>query len=61
MKRPNRPVAALFACVTSLVLASAIAVAQPASPGAASSPMGMSGEQGSMMGGGMMGGMAAPA
>jgi hypothetical protein len=58
MRRVNRLVAALFAFVASLVLVSAIAVAQPASQGTpASPPMGMSGDQGSMMGGGMMGDM----
>ena len=58
MKRLSGLTAALFASVASLVLTSAIAVAQPASSGAPANPqMGMSGDQGSMMGGGMMGGM----
>jgi hypothetical protein len=58
MKRLNGLVAALFASIASLLLASAIAVAQPASQGAAGGPpTEMGGAQGSMMGGGMMGGM----
>lgn len=56
MKTLNRLIAVLSGLVATLVFASAIAIAQPASQGApASPPTGVSGDQGSMMGGGMMG------
>jgi len=54
MKRLNRLVAVLFVSVAAVILASAIAMAQPASQSEAGSPpMGTSGDQRSMMGGGM--------
>jgi hypothetical protein len=54
MRRASGLVARLTGCVALLVFASTIAVAQPASQGnAGNPPTGMSGAQGSMMGGGM--------
>ena len=54
MERASGLVGGLSGCVVLLVFASTIAVAQPASQGnAGNPPIGMSGAQGSMMGGGM--------